>query len=192
MRTTPDIAHPISLLQIPCRRCEQKYYPVTHKMILIYLLGLIIDRVQRPVTPASVTNWQRRAEETDRKEVSSFVLDSLPVRRYTKGLLPGEQSNGEVQNLTWSTYPLEQFDANESTMVNNIDTTHDKRRIPSEKDTSQNEDQSEPRSEPPSCSVCTEYFVEGENVRILPCGHVYHRCCIDLWLLDFSSTCPLW
>jgi hypothetical protein len=161
-------------------------------MLTTYLLGRIIDRVQRPVTPASVTNWQRRGEEGDRKVVNSFVLDSLPVRRYTKGLLIGEQSNGEVQNLPWSAYPLEQLDANESTVVNDIDTTHDKRRIPPEKGTSQNDDQSDPISEPPSCSICTEYFVEGENVRILPCGHVYHRCCVDPWLLDFSSTCPLW
>jgi hypothetical protein len=42
------------------------------------------------------------------------------------------------------------------------------------------------------CSVCTEDFVDADNVRILPCGHIYHRHCIDPWLLDYAGTCPLW
>lgn len=160
-------------------------------MLTIRLLGRIIDRVQRPVTPESVINWQRREEGSDRKVASGFVLDSCPVRRYSKGPLLGKQSNSEAQNPTWSTYLLEQFDANESTVVNNIDTRHNERRSPPQRDMLQNEDQSDLRNEPPSCSICIEYFIEEENVRILPCGHVYHQYCIDPWLLDFSSTCPL-
>lgn len=43
-----------------------------------------------------------------------------------------------------------------------------------------------------SCSICTEDFVIGEDIRVLPCDHKYHPVCIDPWLLNVSGTCPLW
>lgn len=42
------------------------------------------------------------------------------------------------------------------------------------------------------CSICTEDFTTGEDVRVLPCHHKYHPACIDPWLLNVSGTCPLW
>ncbi|KAK0741583.1 hypothetical protein B0T21DRAFT_408451 [Apiosordaria backusii] len=43
-----------------------------------------------------------------------------------------------------------------------------------------------------SCAICTEDFVEGGDVRKLPCGHIFHPPCVDPWLLQFAVTCPLW
>jgi hypothetical protein len=41
------------------------------------------------------------------------------------------------------------------------------------------------------CSICLAALQEGESARSLPgCGHVFHRCCIDLWLLR-QTICPL-
>lgn len=40
------------------------------------------------------------------------------------------------------------------------------------------------------CSVCWEDFVLGENVRKLPCAHVYHENCICPWL-ELHGTCPI-
>ncbi|ETI21266.1 hypothetical protein G647_07611, partial [Cladophialophora carrionii CBS 160.54] len=42
------------------------------------------------------------------------------------------------------------------------------------------------------CPICTQAFVQDEDVRVLPCGHMHHKSCIDPWLLDFSGTCPVW
>lgn len=42
------------------------------------------------------------------------------------------------------------------------------------------------------CSVCTEPFMHGAQLRKLPCGHQFDRACIDPWLLGRSATCPLW
>ncbi|KAG9257457.1 uncharacterized protein F5Z01DRAFT_671055 [Emericellopsis atlantica] len=41
------------------------------------------------------------------------------------------------------------------------------------------------------CSICTEDFRVGEDVRVLPCDHQYHPQCIDPWLINVSGTCPL-
>lgn len=43
------------------------------------------------------------------------------------------------------------------------------------------------------CPICLLDFEDGEDLRVLPCEkeHVYHQTCIDPWLLDVSSSCPL-
>ncbi|KAH6622853.1 hypothetical protein F5144DRAFT_342454 [Chaetomium tenue] len=41
------------------------------------------------------------------------------------------------------------------------------------------------------CSICTEDFTVGEDVRVLPCDHKFHPPCIDPWLVNISGTCPL-
>ncbi|KAH6848360.1 hypothetical protein B0I37DRAFT_162406 [Chaetomium sp. MPI-CAGE-AT-0009] len=41
------------------------------------------------------------------------------------------------------------------------------------------------------CSICTEDFTLGEDVRVLPCNHKFHPPCIDPWLVNISGTCPL-
>ena len=43
-----------------------------------------------------------------------------------------------------------------------------------------------------ACSVCTDDFVHGQDIRVLPCNHQFHPECIDPWLLNVSGTCPLW
>ncbi|RSL55400.1 hypothetical protein CEP53_007103 [Fusarium sp. AF-6] len=46
-------------------------------------------------------------------------------------------------------------------------------------------------SEPPACTICTEDFSAQEEVRILPCKHEFHPSCIDPWLVQQSTKCPL-
>jgi hypothetical protein len=42
------------------------------------------------------------------------------------------------------------------------------------------------------CSICTEDFTRGQDIRVLPCNHKFHPDCVDPWLLNVSGTCPLW
>lgn len=41
-----------------------------------------------------------------------------------------------------------------------------------------------------SCSICLDDFSDGQRVRKLPCGHVFHIACVDAWLKR-TATCPL-
>ncbi|KAK8187467.1 uncharacterized protein BKA78DRAFT_298466 [Phyllosticta capitalensis] len=44
----------------------------------------------------------------------------------------------------------------------------------------------------PTCAICLDDFVHKETtVRELPCHHIYHPECIDNFLRDNSSLCPL-
>ncbi|RHZ71309.1 hypothetical protein CDV55_108281 [Aspergillus turcosus] len=42
-----------------------------------------------------------------------------------------------------------------------------------------------------SCPICTDDFIKGQDLRVLPCNHQFHPECIDPWLVNVSGTCPL-
>ncbi|CAK3946896.1 RING finger membrane [Lecanosticta acicola] len=49
----------------------------------------------------------------------------------------------------------------------------------------------------PTCAICLDDFVpataegEGTTVRELPCHHIFHPECVDVFLRDSSSLCPM-
>ena len=41
------------------------------------------------------------------------------------------------------------------------------------------------------CHICLDDFEEGEWVRKLPCQHLFHPPCIDVWLTERQDYCPV-
>ena len=45
------------------------------------------------------------------------------------------------------------------------------------------------------CPVCYEEYAEGDELRVLPCGHYYHVACIDRWAFSNAAarmpSCPM-
>ena len=41
------------------------------------------------------------------------------------------------------------------------------------------------------CLICLEEVAEGEQMRLLPCVHGFHRECIDLWVTRPHRHCPV-
>mmetsp|Transcript_40080 Transcript_40080/g.55694 ORF Transcript_40080/g.55694 Transcript_40080/m.55694 type:complete len:277 (-) Transcript_40080:342-1172(-) len=41
------------------------------------------------------------------------------------------------------------------------------------------------------CYVCLSEYVEGEQLRVLPCKHEFHAACVDKWLKEVHRVCPL-
>jgi len=41
------------------------------------------------------------------------------------------------------------------------------------------------------CSICLGPYAQGDEVRKLNCGHLFHQRCVDVWLLGQQNRCPL-
>ncbi|MCO5581886.1 hypothetical protein L7F22_035775 [Adiantum nelumboides] len=42
-----------------------------------------------------------------------------------------------------------------------------------------------------SCVICQEEYINGEQMRILPCSHRFHCSCVDAWLTMWRAVCPI-
>ncbi|GFF78911.1 putative RING finger protein [Aspergillus lentulus] len=45
--------------------------------------------------------------------------------------------------------------------------------------------------DPTLCSICMEQLRDDEDVRPLPCEHIFHPVCVDPWLTRYHTSCPL-
>ncbi|UJR22404.1 hypothetical protein I4U23_025465 [Adineta vaga] len=41
------------------------------------------------------------------------------------------------------------------------------------------------------CIICMEGYLLGQQLKILPCNHIFHINCIETYLKEFSTQCPL-
>lgn len=42
-----------------------------------------------------------------------------------------------------------------------------------------------------SCPVCLEDYEQGETLKVLGCGHFFHKECIGKWLTGVRGECPV-
>jgi hypothetical protein len=41
------------------------------------------------------------------------------------------------------------------------------------------------------CTICMENYSLGQQMKLLPCKHIFHSDCIETYLKQFSTQCPL-
>jgi hypothetical protein len=40
------------------------------------------------------------------------------------------------------------------------------------------------------CCICLARYADNDELRLLPCGHFFHKDCVDKWL-KINALCPL-
>ena len=125
------------------------------------------------------------------KGLARAVLETLPIVKFGHRHQPKPDPDLEMETATTDgQYPAAQRAAS------CVENTHSNRNsalsLSGSGVTGTSVMESEAREENLGCSICTEDFKVGEDVRVLPCNHQYHPNCVDPWLINISGTCPLW
>ncbi|MCJ1396560.1 hypothetical protein MMC18_009451 [Xylographa bjoerkii] len=174
---------------------------ITALFLTIIFTGAI--RAHRHPERYGPRNLVGRARQTRAKGIARAMLEALPIVKF------GEQGSEENKNVsserdielgqtgnhettTPATAPGEAEDTREIGTHENKEAEDIGDAVKTEEAQGNTGGNGEDNPENGlTCSVCTDEFIKGQNVRVLPCNHKFHPECIDPWLLNVSGTCPL-
>ena len=146
-------------------------------LIVLAIVLLIIG-----LTSLSMHYYQRRNRRALERRIRSGEVDleSLGIKR----LRVTQEAINNLSTFIYVPNGSKTFDTNEP--VGPSSQTHSESAVP---------DSSAPEHTlwaQPTCPICLDDFIPRETtVRSLPCHHIYHPLCIDPFLLDNSSLCPV-
>ena len=107
-------------------------------------------------------------------------LDHIP----NDGTVAHSRRNGLRQDII-DTLPFSIFSKSDG---NNVGRFCSKEKLGSNME-GQDEGDSKMTEKEDCCPICLLEYAEGDELRSLPCTHVFHKSCIDSWLLN-SASCP--
>ena len=139
-----------------------------------------------------------RSRQSRARGLARAMLETIPIVKF--GDNAGENKPDpaiELENGTNSREGAEQNSASDTREAGRSETPNDEdpdrvAPVPSGKENAASAAPKETGEKYTECSICTENFTVGEDVRVLPCNHQFHPACIDPWLVQVSGTCPLW
>jgi hypothetical protein len=130
-----------------------------------------------------------RARQSRAKGLAMAVLETLPVVKFGDRQQSKPDPDFDMETATTDGQDIQRAASHSSEPQVDPTTGASSRAQPS---TGDQVDGQDPQDQSPGCSICTDDFKVGEDVRVLPCNHQYHPACIDPWLINVSGTCPLW
>lgn len=132
------------------------------------------ERLRRRVATGEV---DLEALGIKRLTVPQEVLEKMPAYVYNLGGNEKQDEAGVMESTGASVYPPSISPTSEDAYTISTSTTHaHKGQLYSQ----------------PTCAICLDDYTPGETmVRELPCRHIFHPECIDSFLRENSSLCPL-
>lgn len=183
---------------------------------IVIAIACIAHRMRGRIPPSTAIQPPRSQEERQPNGIGTHLLGLLPVVTYSERQQPSDQNlaitfqdpvpdtnpplmqcqpfaNGaRLSSIDRAAENLRVDKHHEENATNSPGIPTSSVQVPLESNESQTKKHSYLKSTLSGCSICTEDFLGSDEVRILPCDHIYHQHCIDLWLLDLANTCPLW
>ncbi|KAF2672607.1 hypothetical protein BT63DRAFT_450633 [Microthyrium microscopicum] len=166
-------------------------YSITGVITALFLVIIITGAVRAHRHPERYgpRNTHGRSRQSRAKGLARAMLDTLPIVKF-----------GEKEEEKPADIELAGATANRAATTDQKTTAEEGAEIQDstkQEGEQSNTDPSKESTTPPiaedvqGCSICTDDFELGQDVRVLPCNHSFHPTCIDPWLLNVSGTCPL-
>lgn len=188
-------------------------YSITGIIAVLFLTVIITGAVRAHRHPERYgpRNVVGRPRQSRAKGLARAMLETIPVVKFGDGdLEAAPKPDVEMaSNEGHGDGPVSEATAKEVAHIDNTPTAQES----DDNDVSGNVGQPESATAPttasattppvpptvppvdndaPVCPICTDEFVKGQDVRVLPCDHKFHPECVDPWLVNVSGTCPLW
>ncbi|KAG2185403.1 hypothetical protein INT44_002194 [Umbelopsis vinacea] len=153
--------------------------------------GRSVQMEEQATIPMSDRN---QATTTYRQVLEPFLLDIFPTRTVSRD----QSSKNDIYSEPIGRSAISLTDLREIMVIDDSD-YHLKPRAKSvcnevlhdDKDISVFTTEDVDVDKRVDCVICLDGYSEGDVLRRLPCGHEYHRDCIDPWLTKRSASCPL-
>lgn len=165
-------------------------------IITALFLGIIITgavRAHRHPERYGPRRIAGRVRQSRARGIARAMLDTIPVVKYDGKQDDVEAAKRDIEmNSEDSTQPSPRGDGitEPTTPVSEVPTPDgEERPTPTAAET---KTETVPDAGNLSCPICTDDFIKGQDLRVLPCNHQFHMECIDPWLMNVSGTCPLW
>lgn len=177
-------------------------YSITGIITLLFLVIIATGAIRahrHPERYGPRTGLAGRPRQSRAKGLARAMLETLPIVKFgdPEPVKPGsrdielEDGNTSVHNTTETVTAQAATVNDESKQITGI-VQIESGMGPAQAESIKSGQEATKKEGELGCSICTEDFTTGEDVRVLPCHHKYHPACIDPWLLNVSGTCPLW
>lgn len=172
-------------------------YSITGVITALFLIIIVTGAVRAHRHPERYgpRNIMGRPRQSRAKGIARAMLDTIPIVKF------GEQQPGKdvEQNGTQSHEMSPRAadgttDHQQTTHTSTTEASSGDAIAPTTSETNQSDTAASATGitdENQGCSICTDDFERGQDIRVLPCNHQFHPACVDPWLLDVSGTCPL-
>lgn len=164
-------------------------------IITALFLGIIVTgavRAHRHPERYGPRRIAGRVRQSRARGIARAMLDTIPVVKFDEKNDGVEAAKRDVEMSLDPENPAREHHG----VTSGVSTPHESE-LPSP---DENERPTAPKARPGtvpdagnfSCPICTDDFIKGQDLRVLPCNHQFHVECIDPWLMNVSGTCPLW
>jgi len=174
-------------------------YSVTGVISALFLAVIISGTIRAHRHPEryGAINVLGRPRQSKAKGLARAMLETIPIVKFGDKVetKPGDVELGDAGAITPASHAAVHIDKRTNAETSNevaMTTLADGAADPIAAAGASRSAVEDTDAESPMCSICTDDFERGQDIRVLPCDHKFHAACVDPWLLDVSGTCPLW
>ncbi|KAK4867593.1 hypothetical protein LT330_001103 [Penicillium expansum] len=168
-------------------------------IITALFLGIIITgavRAHRHPERYGPRRIAGRVRQSRARGIARAMLDTIPVVKFDDKNDDVEAAKRDVEMSMGSEDAAREHSQHQADGNTGVSTPHESEMPTPDDNERPTATAPEAKTDMPeagnfSCPICTDDFIKGQDLRVLPCNHQFHMECIDPWLMNVSGTCPL-